>query len=635
MKRLILSTVLVAWCICNCGQNYADYYTYPFGAKDEQWQKYENNKERMDALQIPEVKLYGIPTTHLLEICLDYPFLLEFTFNDDFQEGVNSLIHEFNGFRELVSRKDLPDVLLAKEIGLAKEVESVLSEDDFSKGDLGFKNLVVDLLLLQEDVFPHLTQDRKNELLKVFAKNNEIKRNHPEIFGGVNYISEVILSNTKQSSRPFRSYPDYDPVNIYTPKGSLVPDAWVLTSGDVSYSTTEITNMANTIYNIYNGAQLIEAPTYQYNDKGYAWYKSETSQDVAIGYSNAFADTIYWADKSYIEIPASISTLATKVKYISSTFTAVKEDNSWYVSKWGFDGPLVRHHPTDIPNGYNPSSTKKYYMRNPNCYISGPLLIVSYPGVYSVGNLPAGFTVSWSLSDSYYNQNCLQQNYPSTNQCTITRAQYHNMMDATLTATIKYNGVTVLTETRSVNAYTDFYGQYDSGGLTGTINYQHILYARPGSSTYITSPNFEGATVSYDNTGTIPSYFYFDTTQWKLYFVMPTNNNGIPIMINVNDGCGNYYQLYAMPVNYKNLEILSDDNFIIIMLNEEGNSERGLGLDRDWTVEIRNATTGALMATQSLSSHLVTISTTGWAEGIYVVKATIGKEVLTKKIIVK
>ena len=443
MKRLIISTILVAWCICICGQNYADYYTYPFGAKDEQWQKYENNKERIDALQIPEVKLYAIPTTHLLEICLDYPFLLEFTFNDDFQEGVNTLIQEFNGFRELISRKDLLDVLLAKEIGLAKEVESVLSEDDLSKGGLGFKNLVVDLLLLQEEVFPHLTQDRKNELLKVFAKNNEIKRNHPDIFGGVNFISERILSNTKQLSRPFRSYPDYDPVNIYTPKGSLVPDAWVLTSGDVSYSATEITNMANTIYNIYNGAQLIEAPTYQYNDKGYAWYKSETSQNVAIGYSNAFADTIYWADKSYIEIPASISSLATKVKYISSTFTAVKEDNSWYVSKWGFDGPLVRHHPTDVPDYLNPSSPRKYYMRNPNCSISGAQLICSGSESYSVTNLPAGFTVTWSLSDNYYNQYCLQQNYPSTNECTVTFSSTHEMINGVLTADVKYGGTTV------------------------------------------------------------------------------------------------------------------------------------------------------------------------------------------------
>lgn len=267
--------------------------------------------------------------------------------------------------------------------------------------------------------------------------------------------------------------------------------------------------------------------------------------------------------------------------------------------------------------------------------IVGPQL-VSTNGTYYINNLPTGLTVEWSLSNSYYNQNCLQQNYPSTNQCTITRSSSQDMMNATLTANIKYNGVTIQTLTKTgVYAYADFYGQYTSGNLSGTINYTHILYARPGYSTNITSPNLIGATVSYDNTATIPSYFYFDTTQWKLYFIMPTNNNGIPIMINVTDGCENYYQLYAMPVNSKNLNISSDDNGITISLNEDGDSDTGLSLDQNWTVEIRNATTGALMATQSSSSRSATISTAGWPKGIYAVKATIGKEVLLEKVIVK
>lgn len=96
-----------------------------------------------------------------------------------------------------------------------------------------------------------------------------------------------------------------------------------------------------------------------------------------------------------------------------------------------------------------------------------------------------------------------------------------------------------------------------------------------------------------------------------------------------------YYQLYAMPVNSKNLNISSDDNGITISLNEDGDSDTGLSLDQNWTVEIRNATTGALMATQSSSSRSASISTAGWPKGIYAVKATIGKEMLLEKVIVK
>ena len=217
-------------------------------------------------------------------------------------------------------------------------------------------------------------------------------------------------------------------------------------------------------------------------------------------------------------------------------------------------------------------------------------------------------------------------------QCTITRSSSQDMMNATLTANIKYNGVTIHTLTKTgVYAYADFKGHYTSGNLSGDINYTHIFYVKPNYNTYITSPNFYGATATYDNIGTIPNNWGFSSQDGYLQFIMPTNNNGIPIMINVNDGCGNYYQLYAMPVNSKNINISSDDNGITILLNEKGDSI----LDQTWTVEIRNATTGVLMATQSLTSFSAIISTAGWPKGIYAVKATIGKEVLTEKVIVK
>lgn len=267
--------------------------------------------------------------------------------------------------------------------------------------------------------------------------------------------------------------------------------------------------------------------------------------------------------------------------------------------------------------------------------IVGPSL-VSTNGVYSIENLPTGVTVEWSLSNSYYNQNCLQQNYPTTNQCRITRNGSHDMMNATLTAYIKYNGVTVQTLTKAgIYAYADFKGHYTSGNLSGDINYTHLFYVKPYYNTYITSPNFYGATVTYDNIGTIPNNWGFSSQSGYLQFIMPTNNGGVPVVINVTDGCGNYYQLYAMPQNSKNLNISPGENSITITLSEDGDSERGPILDQSWTVEIRNATTGALMTTLFSTSLSETISTAGWPKGIYAVKATVDKEELTEKFLVK
>lgn len=57
--------------------------------------------------------------------------------------------------------------------------------------------------------------------------------------------------------------------------------------------------------------------------------------------------------------------------------------------------------------------------------------------------------------------------------------------------------------------------------------------------------------------------------------------------------------------------------------------------DESWTLEIINAATGQVMATQSSKNRSETISTVGWPKGIYIVKVTIGKEELTEKIMVK
>lgn len=263
--------------------------------------------------------------------------------------------------------------------------------------------------------------------------------------------------------------------------------------------------------------------------------------------------------------------------------------------------------------------------------ISGPS-VASSSAVYSVNNLSQDFTVVWSLSDPYYNQNCLEQNTPSVNKCTITPDYNHDMVNATLTAAIKKDGVVVKTLTKTgMYAHEGFKGHYTSGNLSGDINYTHVFNVKPNNTTYITSPNFYGATVSYSSSGATPSIWAFSPTYGDLTFV--TTNTSTPVVINVHDVCGNDYVLYAMPSNYS-INISNGEGEITVTLNNEGDPERGLNLGQGWTVEVRNATTGELMVTCSSMSRSETISTAGWPKGIYIVKVTIGKEELTEKVLV-
>ena len=433
---------------------------------------------------------------------------------------------------------------------------------------------------------------------------------------------------------------------IYTPNGTLVSDTYSL-SGLINptYNQSQINTIEHLLDSLDDGATLLDTADYRYNCHAYAWHMSyhPSAEPVWMGWQTSTAEDIYWTDGSYVEVPEAI---ATKVSYHQSgNHSAVRESSTWYKSKWG-GGFLVRHHPDAVPNGiatpiinpsgtnYCPTLSKNYYLLKPCSSISGPALIYSYD-IFSIDDLQSGYTVQWSLSDNYYNtHNLLMSNYPTIGQCLIVRDVNHDLRNATLTATIKKDGYTVMTLPKTgINAYDDFWGQYTSGNLSGEIDYTHVFQVKPNWTTYITSPNFYGATVTYSSSGATPSIWGFSPTCGDLTFV--TTNTSVPVVINVDDAFGNNYVLFAFPINSYSLNVSYGDNGIIISLNGSDESSMDTNVNQPWTVEIRNATMGELMATQSSTSRSTTISTAGWPKGMYVVRVTVGKEVLTEKVIVK
>lgn len=255
---------------------------------------------------------------------------------------------------------------------------------------------------------------------------------------------------------------------------------------------------------------------------------------------------------------------------------------------------------------------------------------------YYVQNLPSGYTVSWSLDDNYYNTgyNLLLQNNPYANRCTIVHTSAHDLVNATLTATIKYNGTAVGSVSKSgIYSYDGFRGHYTSGNLSGDINYTYTFNIKANATTYITSQNFYGATATYSSSGATPTIWGFSPTNGDLTFV--TTNTTAPVIINVHDVCGNNYTLYAFPSGSYSINVSNGEGGITVTLVEDGSPSKDFTLDEPWTIEIINAATGQVMATQSSTSHSETISTAGWPKGIYVVKVTIGKKELTDKVLVK
>lgn len=267
--------------------------------------------------------------------------------------------------------------------------------------------------------------------------------------------------------------------------------------------------------------------------------------------------------------------------------------------------------------------------------IVGPQLVYNY-GDYSIENLPSGVTVSWSLSDNHYNTgyNLLLSNCPLPCYCRIFRDHNHDLLNATLTAEIKYNNVTIQTLTKDhLYAYDGFRGQYTSGNLSGNIDYTFVFTVKANYVTTVTSPNFYGATVTYSSSGATPTAWGFNPSTSVLNFKAPPGS--APVVINAVDVCANQYTLYAFPSGAKNIDVSYEDNSLAIILNDNDDDSDGSREDEPWTMEIRNAMTGELMTTQNSNSRSTSVSTAGWPKGMYVVRVTIGNEVLTEKVVIK
>lgn len=179
---------------------------------------------------------------------------------------------------------------------------------------------------------------------------------------------------------------------------------------------------------------------------------------------------------------------------------------------------------------------------------AGPIIgssIICTSQTYQVSNLPPGSTVTWSSTWNSAPYPTLVQNSPAANQCTINNS-YQYPSTTTLTATINGPcGTRVLTK-QVTSDYSNpvqygtyyqeacyFYNTYNpssSGSLPTTVNTP--LYLRQGCLATITLNSIIGKTVTY--TGAVqPLYWYYNSTEGKLYLQLPYMSGGIPFTFKI------------------------------------------------------------------------------------------------------
>lgn len=268
--------------------------------------------------------------------------------------------------------------------------------------------------------------------------------------------------------------------------------------------------------------------------------------------------------------------------------------------------------------------------------IKGVSKIVS-SATYQVYNLPSGMTVTWSISDNYYNQYCLQQD-ATNNTCTITRSSSHEITGATLTATIKQGGTTICTITKIISTGDGFDGTYYNGQATVPVEHPSPLYVLPGTLVTITSPNLVGATVTQNGGNTTPTSWSHDSTNGILQVGMP-NTAGLAVVVKVIDSTG---ATYMLPITTQNnilmMSVTHANDQLEVTLDQQNRAETPNASESGrlkWTLETYNAATGRKVYSVTVEGSKYTIDTTDWKPGVYIVKASDGKKEWSEKVVVK
>ena len=309
--------------------------------------------------------------------------------------------------------------------------------------------------------------------------------------------------------------------------------------------------------------------------------------------------------------------------------------------------------------------------------ISGPSVPCNN-SVYSINNLPIGYTVTWSwqnpfgpvlrsgISDEsnglrfpddppFIYGPILQQNTPSTNMCTLDKNGF-DYINNTIVATIKKNGTTVCTLTKHVNTGQNFSGFYAQAahqytnwyypGVSGAyFGNESTIYLYRGSTITLTSSKFVGATLSYS--GTTPyGWTHSGNTvsfEFSFYDIYPRGVNYIqgPASLTITGTypnsceCFEFTVIGQLPQGYTLTSGDSPDMGLNISSLSGQAYSITCGATDGWELSVIDSVTGETIYRSHVDGSEKTLNTTGWKSGIYIIKATVGDQTQTQKLSVK
>lgn len=628
-------------------------WDYPVKPGSKEWKKLDSYSERLDKCQIPEEVLPHLDTPQLVDLCMEYPFLMNiYVFGDPFY-GYDVLFHDFNGIRELFGREDAYECITNAYADMLDENYVYMKlkvKTPYEIGEYKFLVSFLELTLGNEKLIAGQDTESKQKALGLltdgFEKLLETEEEYNHYYALANICArENIESSIKgekseydyksllntnlkdiinQSNKTQKATSDDHKVTyidqgtrglILTPNGSKVRcffDRREFTQSDIIEYNTRTQKL-------YPNAILKGPSSNTYNCHGYAWNMTE-EDGIACWIGEYPGDEYaYMTDGSFIEVdegpaPRKIS-YRNEDNRINEHSAVATNTPGVVISKWSF-GPLIEHKTLECPFG--DGAELRYYIRATLFRITGSL---PEPGKTSTLRL---------------NYNALNPTWTVSSNLQIISGQ------GTPQITVKV----ISTGTGEISVYQGENLFCTSSIPIGRLD-ENLIEAQFGinNTLYSYHPNRNECTASYKGNSSILEYDW-ESTDWR---VSPQNANKSKVMltakyqpisnmstikVRVRNSCGwSNWKLFGCYVNnsMSSYSVKAENKSIEITRKEDTECSNSVNYS------LVNQLSGNVADSGKISGNGGTINASKHADGLYILTLTTesGEKIQSEKIILK
>lgn len=309
---------------------------------------------------------------------------------------------------------------------------------------------------------------------------------------------------------------------------------------------------------------------------------------------------------------------ATDASFGANSFQSLQVANAWYA----------------VGVGSNPGQVT----------ISGPQTVCySSASTFTANSAPTGFAISWSVSD-----NTLSVVSGGNTSTPLIRPISSSSRDAgwiqakftsSIAPTITSDGPKVNV---SVNGpyYKDIsFDVYKSDGthVTNSSGYTPTLCANTTYHIFVVN---NGSCSTSNYSWTIPSGWTNFYTSGNMISINTNSASGGNIIVAANTSCNNNVTIISGYMSSGScggyyLVISPNPSVSETSIELKADSETTLDENLDWDLDVYDSFQGLKEKKTKLKTKETKINTSGWKDGVYIVRATVGDKVVTEKMMVK